>query len=161
MESFKIRNRFIFLLYKFGLKKLKEDIDIINFLLSIELLPYNKSLINKNLTVISNLNIVEYTNTIKEFIDYNLLDNKYDSIDKKLNITNTTIGLWCSDNDHMKYDNVHKVIKDFLIASKQLLEIDTKLRENVNNGIYLFNLRKINQYIINIRTIINDILNSL
>lgn len=161
MESFKIRNRFIFLLYKFGLRKLKEDIDIINFLLSIELLPYNKSLINKNLTVISNLNIVEYTNTIKEFIDYNLLDNKYDSIDKKLNITNTTIGLWCSDNDHMKYDNVHIVIKDFLIASKQLLEIDTKLRENVNNGIYLFNLRKINQYIINIRTIINDILNSL
>lgn len=161
MESFKIKNRFIFLLYKFGLKKLKEDIDIINFLLSIELLPYDKSLINKNITVVDNLNIVNYTLVIKDILSRNLLENKFESIDRKLIITNTTIGLWCSDNNHMKYNNVNTNIREFLLVSKQILELDNKLRENINNGLYLFNLRKINQYIINIRTIINDILKSL
>ncbi len=61
----------------------------------------------------------------------------------------------------MKYTNVNANIREFLLVSKQILELDNKLRENINNGLYLFNLRKINQYIINVRTIINDILKSL
>lgn len=161
MKSYLVKKRLSFLLYKFGLKSITEDVDKINFLLSLEILPYSKVLINKNITTINNYNIILYTDIIKEILSHNLLENKYDVYDVKLNTNNTTLGLWCSDSNNMKLDNSDEVIREFLLSCKELMKLDTELRKNINNGIHLFNLRKINQYIINVRSIIIDILNSL
>lgn len=161
MKSYLVKKRLSFLLYKFGLKSITEDVDKINFLLSLEILPYSKVLINKNITTINNYNILLYTDIIKEILSHNLLENKYDVYDVKLNTNNTTLGLWCSDSNNMKLDNSDEVIREFLLSCKELMKLDTELRKNINNGIHLFNLRKINQYIINVRSIIIDILNSL
>lgn len=161
MKSYLVKKRLSFLLYKFGLKSITEDVDKINFLLSLEILPYSKVLINKNITTINNYNILLYTDIIKEILSHNLLENKYDVYDVKLNTNTTTLGLWCSDSNNMKLDNSDEVIREFLLSCKELMKLDTELRKNINNGIHLFNLRKINQYIINVRSIIIDILNSL
>lgn len=161
MKSYLVKKRLSFLLYKFGLKSITEDVDKINFLLSLEILPYSKVLINKNITTINNYNILLYTDIIKEILSHNLLENKYDVYDVKLNTNSTTLGLWCSDSNNMKLDNSDEVIREFLLSCKELMKLDTELRKNINNGIHLFNLRKINQYIINVRSIIIDILNSL
>lgn len=161
MKSYLVKKRLSFLLYKFGLKSITEDVDKINFLLSLEILPYSKVLINKNITTINNYNILLYTDIIKEILSHNLLENKYDVYDVKLNTNSTTLGLWCSDSNNMKLDNSDEVIREFLLSCKELMKLDTELRKNINNGMHLFNLRKINQYIINVRSIIIDILNSL
>lgn len=161
MKSYLVKKRLSFLLYKFGLKSITEDVDKINFLLSLEILPYSKVLINKNITTINNYNILLYTDIIKEILSHNLLENKYDVYDVKLNTNTTTLGLWCSDSNNMKLDNSDEVIREFLLSCKELMKLDTELRKNINNGMHLFNLRKINQYIINVRSIIIDILNSL
>lgn len=161
MKTYLVKKRLSFLLYKFGLKSITEDVDKINFLLSLEILPYSKVLINKNITTINNYNILLYTDIIKEILSHNLLENKYDVYDVKLNTNTTTLGLWCSDSNNMKLDNSDEVIREFLLSCKELMKLDTELRKNINNGMHLFNLRKINQYIINVRSIIIDILNSL
>lgn len=161
MNSYRIRNRFIYLLYRLGFKSVKEDIDIINFLLSIDLNPYSKKIINYNIEVIDNINILSYTDLLRDVLSNDLLNVKYETIDKKFTLCNTTIGLWCSDRNQMKLDQPDIIIREFLLLCKELVIMDDKLRQNINNGICLFNLRKINQYIINIRSILNDILISL
>ena len=159
MEAFKPRLKIKYLLYKLGIINTNPDYEKIDFMLTLNIYPYSDKIINNNITTINNMNIIEYNNKLKFILSHDMFNAKYESMET-LNTTNVTLGIWCSDNQ-ISLSKPEDIILEFFINSLALIKLDLELRKNTFNGLCLFNLKKINPYIINIRNIVTDILNSL
>lgn len=161
LEPYKIKRRISFFLYNIGIFKLKDDISKCDFLLTLSINPYSLSLINKPITTVDNLNLLEFIEVMEYFLNYDVFNSLIDTPNVNHTIKDITLGLWCSDSYNMKLMDVDEVISKYLTLSKDLLVLDNKLREKVMDGNCLFNLKKINPYIINIRRINDKLLQLL
>ena len=161
MDPYKVRKRLRFFLYNIGFLKLKDDKSKCDFLLSLSINPYHVTLINKPITTVDNTNLLEFIGVIKYFTEYDIFNTTIDTENINHKVTDTTLGLWCSDSYNMKIEDVDEILYKYFTLSKKLFEIEDMLRSNIANGIYFFNLKKIQPYIINIRRLNDKLLQLL
>lgn len=161
MEPYKVRKRLRFFLYNIGFLKLKDDKSKCDFLSTISINPYDVNLINKPITTVDGINLLQFVEIINYFTDYDIFNTLIDTENVNHSVTETTLGLWCSDSYNMKIEDVDEILCRYFTYSKKLFEIEDILRSNVANGTYFFNLKKIQPYIINIRRLNDKLLQLL
>lgn len=135
----------------------KSLIEKIDFLLKVNIVPYNVNFITESNYFIEN-SIAYYTYVLEEI---NKLDYKKSKLSIRMIVGGTqphlTYAKWFSPNNTVSETTIDD-IKKWLIAAKKFVMLFESIANDYNNHIGIINSGKIKPYIINIEHIVEDML---